>query len=125
MLARFPVAVQIGLGFLLGVLLLGAVAAVGFNRLDAMRARSTEAAVLEQSSTLTRDVMAKMLAQEAGVRGYAATGDARFLRPLAGAETAMRSDLAFLDKIDQTNAVDSSRLEQIDLQTVAIESAIT
>lgn len=125
MLARFPVAVQIGLGFLLGVLLLGAVAAIGFNRLDAMRARSTEAAVLEQSSTLTRDVMAKMLAQEAGVRGYAATGDARFLRPLAGAETAMRSDLAFLDKIDQTNAVDSSRLEQIDLQTVAIESAIT
>lgn len=124
MLSRFRVAVQIGAGFLVGVLLLSIVSVIAFNRVAVMRSRAAEATALGAISTLTRDVMAQMLDQAAAVRGYVATGDPAYFAPLHHAESTLEADLAILDKSDQTTAIDSARLEQIDIEAAQIESDI-
>ncbi|HEY9179706.1 MAG TPA: methyl-accepting chemotaxis protein, partial [Candidatus Baltobacteraceae bacterium] len=124
MLSRFRVAVQIGAGFFVGVILLSVVAVVAFNRVTVMRAHAAQATALGGISTLTRDVMAQMLDQAAAIRGYVATGDRRYFLPLQHAQNALTSDLAILDKSDQTTAIDSSRLEQIDIEAAQIETDV-
>ena len=124
MLARFRVAVQIGAGFLVGVVLLSAVAAVAYNRVTVMRSRAAEATALGGISTLTRDVMAQMLEQAAAVRGFVATGDRSYFVPIERAQRALAADLSVLDKSDQTTAIDSARLEQVDIEAAQIESDI-
>src|SRR5579862_2694834 len=124
MLSRASVPVQIGAGFFIALLLLGVVAAVSIGRVNVMRAKAEQAAVLGNVSTLTRDVMAQMLDEEAAVRGYDATGDPRYLQPIAAADVALKKDLAALNNADQTEAVDSPRLEQIDIQGAQIERDI-
>ncbi|MBV8153042.1 MAG: methyl-accepting chemotaxis protein [Candidatus Eremiobacteraeota bacterium] len=123
-LSRFPVPVQIGAGFFIGVVLLGIVTAVGIGRIAVMRARANEAAALGAISTLTRDVMAQMLDQSAAVRGYVATGQRRYLDSLNAAQIALSGDLSTLDKSDQTNAIDSARLEQVDIEAAQIETDV-
>ena len=123
-LSRFRVAVQIGAGFFVGVVLLAAVAAVVFNRVSVMRSRAAEAAALGSISTLTRDVMAQMLDQASAVRGYVATGDTAYDAPLRLAQRSLQSDLQTLDRSDQTTVIDSARLEQIDIEAAQIESDI-
>lgn len=123
-LSRFGVAVQIGIGFLVGILLLAAVSTVAIQRIGVMRARAAEAAVLESTSTLSRDVMAQMVDQEAAARGHALTGDAAFLSTMQAAQARLAADLAVLDKADQTEVINSSRLEQIDIEAVQLESDI-
>jgi methyl-accepting chemotaxis protein len=123
-LSRQRVAVQIGAGFLVGVLLLGVVAAIVVNRAQVMRSRSNEAAVLSSISTLTRNVLVHLLDQQSAVRGYVATGDKSYFTTFRTAETALRADLATLDASDQTEAVDSARLEQIDAETQRLENDV-
>ena len=123
-LSRFRVAVQIGAGFLVGVLLLAVVAVVGIGRVNVMHARANEAAALDGISTLSRDVMVQMLDQASAVRGYVATGDSSYVDSMHAADVQLKSDLNTLDQSDQTNAVDSARLEQIDIETAQIESDI-
>ncbi len=123
-LVRFPVAVQIGAGFFVGVVLLAVVAAVAVQRAGVMRARANEAAVLASASTLSRDAIGRMLDEESGVRGYVATADPALLSSEAASDAALRGDLRALDRIDQTDAVDSSRLEQIDIESAQIESDV-
>jgi HD-GYP domain-containing protein (c-di-GMP phosphodiesterase class II) len=123
-LSRYRVPVQIAAGFFVGVILLAIVAAVGIGRVNVMRARANEAATLGGVSTLTRDVMARMLDQSSAVRGYVATGDPRYLDSTRQAELELSKDLATLHDVDQTNAVDSPRLEQIDIEAGQIESDI-
>jgi methyl-accepting chemotaxis protein len=118
------VAVQIGAGFLVGVLLLAVVAAIVINRAAVMRARSNEAAALSGISTLTRNVLVHLLDQQSAVRGYVATGDKSFFVSFHAAEAALRTDLATLDASDQTDAVDSARLEQIDVEAQRLESDV-
>lgn len=120
-MSRLSVPLQIAAGFLVGIVLLTIVAAISLKRIDLMRARANEAAVLGGVSTVSRDVLARMLDEEAAIRGYEASGEARYLDALPGAEAALRSDIAALDRADQTQAVDSPRLEQIDLQAALIE----
>jgi methyl-accepting chemotaxis protein len=123
-LSRFRVPVQIGAGFFVGVVLLGIVTALAISRVHVMRARSEEAAALAGIATLTRDVMAEMLDQSAAVRGYVATGDRRYLESIQTAQAAVAADTGKLDKVDQTNAIDSARLEQVDIESAQIESDI-
>ncbi|HEY1975513.1 MAG TPA: methyl-accepting chemotaxis protein [Candidatus Baltobacteraceae bacterium] len=123
-LSRFRVPVQIGAGFFVGVLLLGIVTALAISRVHVMRARSEEAAALSGIATLTRDVMAQMLDQSGAVRGYVATGNRRYLDSMGAAQAAVSADTAKLDKVDQTNAIDSARLEQVDIEAAQIESDI-
>src|SRR6185312_10954720 len=68
--------------------------------------------------------MAQMLDQSAAVRGYVATGDRKYLATIAAAQAAVAADTATLDKVDQTNAIDSARLEQVDIEAAQIESDI-
>jgi methyl-accepting chemotaxis protein len=124
LLSRQRVAVQIGAGFLVGVLLLVVVAAIVVNRAGVMRARSNEAATLSGFSTLTRNVLVHLLDQQSAVRGYVATGDKSFFVAFRDAGAALRADLATLDTSDQTDAVDSARLEQIDVEAERLESDI-
>ncbi|HZZ01132.1 MAG TPA: methyl-accepting chemotaxis protein, partial [Candidatus Baltobacteraceae bacterium] len=123
-LSRFRVPVQIGAGFFVGVVLLGIVTALAVSRVHVMRARSEEAEALGGIATLTRDVMAQMLDQSAAVRGYVATGDRRYLDAMHAAQSAVATDTATLDKSDQTNAIDSARLEQVDIEAAQIETDI-
>lgn len=123
-LSRFPVAVQIGAGFLVGVVLLAVVAAVSIGRVSVMHARANEAAVLGSISTLSRDAIARMLEEQSAVHAYVATGDAMYLNSTRTIDAELRDDLAALDKSDQTDAVDSGRLEQIDIETGQIESDV-
>jgi methyl-accepting chemotaxis protein len=123
-LSRVRVPVQIGAGFFVGVLLLGIVTAIAFSRVTVMRSRSNEAEALSGISTLTRDIMAQMLDQSSAVRGYVATGNARYLDSMEAAQSAVSGDTATLDKVDQTNAIDSARLEQVDIESAQIESDI-
>lgn len=123
-LSRVRVAVQIGAGFFIAIVLLAVVAAMAFNQANVMRARAAEAAALGGISTLTRDVMAQMLDQASSVRGYIATGDAGYLDQLRRAQGALSADLATLDKSDQTTVIDSARLEQVDIEAAQIESDI-
>jgi methyl-accepting chemotaxis protein len=123
-LSRQRVAVQIGAGFLVGVLLLAVVAAIVVNRAGVMRSRSNEAAALAGMSTLTRNVLVHLLDQQSAVRGYVATGDKSFFVAFRAADAALRTDLATLDTSDQTDAVDSARLEQIDVEAERIESDV-
>jgi methyl-accepting chemotaxis protein len=124
LLTRQRVAVQIGAGFLVGVLLLVVVAAIVVNRAGVMRARSNEAAALGGISTLTRTILVHLLDQQSAVRGYVATGDKSFFTSLRAADAALRTDLATLDTSDQTDAVDSARLEQIDAEAERLESDV-
>jgi methyl-accepting chemotaxis protein len=124
LLSHQRVAVQIGAGFLVGVVLLAVVAAVVVNRASVMRARSNEAAALAGISTLTRNVLVHLLDQQSAVRGYVATGDKSFFTALRSADAALRADLATLDQSDQTDAVDSARLEQIDVEAERLESDV-
>lgn len=124
MLSRFRVAVQIAAGFLVGVVLLSLVSAVAINRVTVMRSRAAEAAALSNISMLTRDVMAQMLDQAAAVRGYVATDDPVYFVALHRAQSALAADIAILDKSDQTTAIDSARLEQVDIEAAQIESDI-
>jgi methyl-accepting chemotaxis protein len=110
-LTRRPVAVQIGAGFFVGIFLLATVAALGIQRINIMRARANEAAALGSIATLTRDVMVQML-------------ELRQVPDDRRASATLESDLSSLDKSDQTTAVDSARLEQIDIEAAAIESDI-
>ena len=123
-LSRYRVAVQIGAGFLVGVLLLAIVATVGISRIAVARARANEAAVLADASTLSQTVIGQMLSQQAAVRSYAATGNVEYLSTMRSGDAAVKDALAALDKIDQTDAVDSARLEQIDIETSQIESEV-
>ncbi|HTA37829.1 MAG TPA: methyl-accepting chemotaxis protein, partial [Candidatus Acidoferrales bacterium] len=123
-LSRQRVAVQIGAGFLVGVLLLAVVAAIVVNRAAVMRSRSNEAAALAGISTLTRNVLVHLLDQQSAVRGYVATGDKSFFVAFRTADAALRTDLATLDASDQTDAVDSARLEQIDVEAERLESDV-
>ncbi|HKE36509.1 MAG TPA: methyl-accepting chemotaxis protein, partial [Candidatus Baltobacteraceae bacterium] len=123
-LSRFKVPVQIGAGFVVGVLLLGIVTALAISRVHVMRTRSDEAEALGAIATLTRDVMAQMLDQSAAVRGYVATGDPRYLEAMRTAQATVAMDTATLDKSDQTNAIDSARLEQVDIEATQIEADI-
>jgi methyl-accepting chemotaxis protein len=124
LLSRQRVAVQIGAGFLVGVLLLAVVAAIVVNRAAVMRSRSNEAAALAGISTLTRNVLVHLLDQQSAVRGYVATGDKSFFVAFRAADAALRTDLATLDASDQTDAVDSARLEQIDVEGERLESDV-
>jgi methyl-accepting chemotaxis protein len=124
LLSRQRVAVQIGAGFLVGVLLLAVVAAIVVNRAAVMRSRSNEAAALAGISTLTRNVLVHLLDQQSAVRGYVATGDKSFFVAFRAADAALRTDLATLDTSDQTDAVDSARLEQIDVEAQRLESDV-
>ena len=123
-LSRRRVAVQIGAGFLVGVLLLVVVAAIVVNRAAVMRSRANEAAALAGISTLTRNVLVHLLDQQSAVRGYVATGDKSFFVAFRAADVALRADLATLDTSDQTDAVDSARLEQIDVEAERLESDV-
>jgi methyl-accepting chemotaxis protein len=124
LLSRQRVAVQIGAGFLVGVVLLAVVATIVVNRAAVMRSRSNEAAALAGMSTLTRNVLVHLLDQQSAVRGYVATGDKSFFVAFRAADTALRTDLATLDTSDQTDAVDSARLEQIDVEAERLESDV-
>ncbi|MBV8489342.1 MAG: methyl-accepting chemotaxis protein [Candidatus Eremiobacteraeota bacterium] len=123
-LSRYPVAVQIGAGFFVAVVLLALVAVVGIGRVNVMRARANEAAVLGSISTLSRDAIGTMLEEQSGVRGYVATADGNYLNSKPRLDRSLSDDLAALDKSDQTDAVDSSRLEQIDIETAQIETDV-
>lgn len=124
LLSRFKVSVQIGAGFLFGIVLLAVVAGVAFEAATVMRARANEAAALSGISTLTRDVMANMLDQASAVRGYAITQDLAYLDVVQRAQQNLVADLAVLDKVDQGSVIDSERLEQIDIEGSQIESDI-
>ena len=110
--SRYPVAVQIAAGFFVGIALLGLVASAGIRQIGIARARANEAATLGAIATLTRDVMVQEL-------------ELRRLPADNGAAAALRNDLDTLAHSDQTNAVDSARLEQVDLEEAAIESDVT
>ncbi len=109
--SRYPVAMQIAAGFLVGILLLAVVATIGTQRIVIMRARANEAAALGEISTLTRDVMVQMFEL------HRAPTDRQ-------AATTLIDDLAHLDRSDQTSAVDSARLEQVDIELAQIESGV-
>lgn len=124
MLSRFRVAVQIGAGFALAFVLLVAVAAAEYASIAQMRARAAEAAALTTISALAGDVLTQLLGEESAVRGYAATGDARFLDSLSDARKGAARDLDALDHSDRTKSISSNRLEQIDIVTAQIEDDV-
>lgn len=121
MLGRFPVFVQIGAGFAVGVILLVLTSAVTFLRVSEMRAHAAEAMALQGISTDARDVLAQMLDEESGVRGYAATGDPSFLATRRSGRRGVSVDFAALDTSDRTKAISSNRLEEIDIVSGEIE----
>jgi len=102
---------QIAAGFLVGIVLLAVVATIGTQRIIIMRSRANEAAALGAISTLTRDVMVQMFEL------HRAPTDRQ-------AATTLIDDLAHLDRSDQTSAVDSARLEQVDIELAQIESDV-
>jgi methyl-accepting chemotaxis protein len=124
MVTRYPVVVQIGLGFALALLLLIAVGAAEYASITEMRARAGEAAALTNISALAGDVLTQILSEESAVRGYAASRDARFLDSLAAGRRGAAEDLAALDRSDRTKAISSNRLEQIDIVTAQIEDDV-
>jgi methyl-accepting chemotaxis protein len=123
-LSRYGVATQIGAGFFVAVALFAVVAAIGWNRAAVIRQRADEVAALAGISTLSRDVLVQILDEQAAVNELIATGDPAYRTSMTTADAMLAQDLGTLDKSDQTNAVDSSRLEQIDLETELIETDV-
>jgi len=123
-LIRFPVFVQIGAGFAIGVLLLAAVATLSYVRIEQMRSSASSARAFGQISTAVRDVLTQLLDEESAVRGYVATGDHRFLRTIAPARVQEAADLRTLDNSDRTKDISANRREQIDFVTGEIEDDI-
>jgi methyl-accepting chemotaxis protein len=115
MRVRFPVGAQIGLGSLLAIGLMIAVAVVTQRGIAAMSLAAAHASALRAVATDVRDVVSAALAQESAVRAVIASGDRTYVPATRRAHDDLRASLAVLGGIDQTTLIPVNRLEQIDV----------